>query len=369
MSFETSKVPSALLHSFFQEATNALNELCYSKGQPKSLFEQRKQLLRVQQACLERVADNFDGVSIEEAQIALKGIGVPQDTNVDALIQELSEKMTLSARLAFARLVLQQELIDPKYNITPSESNELCRSDILEFCGLCKAVVQLPDVVEFMVNGRSLYGEEVTCLGKELRFPQDRLELVQSLYLQALGHDSNGGTKELQRIMFSPKYYEDKELHEVFGDTVGNMRVALTNAGIAAQQKELNDFEEGGVTRVVSVSYSDKGNDECNGEAPQTETMHSESHLRLAGQAAALEQSLLERLKHMDERERESILDEAQHAHDKMIQDIQVLEPGPERIQFMTNQLSKETRELLLIHKIWQGLLTRNNGAPPRINI
>jgi len=371
----TTTVSAVLLHSFFQEAAKAMNELNYNDNDSSSvlsLLEQRRALLHVQQTCLERVVDNFDGVTVEEVQETLQ---LPIH---DPSLEQALEEMTAAARSAFARLVVQRELTSPSEVLKKDE--ELLRSDIIEFCGLCKAFVRLPEIQDYLIQQDDelvLYGEQVPnhhTHGRRL-FPHDRLELVQRLYLRALGYNDDFATVELKRIMSSPDHYQDTELHAIFGNAVADMRTALNNATYDVQQSQLNDFQHGGVTRVVSVSYSEQDN---NTIPPRTESIHQHhredttsttttTSIDTSSKIASLEQSLLARVLQMEEEERQQMLQTAKEAQTKMTHELQQLPPGPERIQYMTTSISQETQELLLTYKLWTGLLARNGGQPPQM--
>ncbi|KAI2490702.1 hypothetical protein MHU86_23863 [Fragilaria crotonensis] len=91
--------------------------------------------------------------------------------------------------------------------------------------------------------------------------------------------------------------------------------------------------------------------------------------VRMARDTAALEQTLLAQLLQMDSDERTLVLEQARVAHDELMAALSNLTTPSERVAYMTSStaLSKETRKLLLLHQIWQGLLDRNGGQPPKM--
>ena len=76
---------------------------------------------------------------------------------------------------------------------------------------------------------------------------------------------------------------------------------------------------------------------------------------------------MLAQLLQMDSSERNSMLEEARVAQEDLLKALAELTTGPERVAYMTTSLSQETQQLLLMHRIWQGLLDRNQGKPPKM--
>lgn len=359
MATSSSIVPAALFLSFFEEAAQALNELQYDKNEePKSVDEYRQSLLNIQQQALEKIVSNFDGVSLEQV---LGELNQMESTPNDSSLKEPLESMTVAARTALARVVLQQALQQHK---NTARAGALTKSSVLEFCGLCQAAVLLEDVTEFLVSSDQpleLYQHAI--VDKKLPFPHERLEYIQHRYFEALGYDADVAANELKDMVTASD--ESQEFLQVFQQTVAQLRVVITNATLAVQTKQLSDFQQGGVTRVVSVEYSESTTQ----SAPTQQTMQSEQQdqLHMARSAAALEQALLGQLLQMDESERNEVLERARVAQDELQRMIAELPPGPERVAYMTS-ISRETQQSLVMYKLWQGLLQRNNGQPPKMH-
>eukprot|EP00957_Ditylum_brightwellii_P067155 5097388-Ditylum_brightwellii.AAC.1 len=97
----------------------------------------------------------------------------------------------------------------------------------------------------------------------------------------------------------------------------------------------LSDVNEGGVTRVLSVEEKtvqiDGNDDEIlvgsgGGGAPSMATMEQqrdvrqEEHLKMARQAAQLQQGIIDDLLSLDEHEREATLKDAKEAHEMFME-------------------------------------------------
>jgi hypothetical protein len=409
-------VPATLLHSFFTEATSELNALNYNQEEAIDITQDattttmpvehhQKSLLQVQQRVLQRIVSNFDGVHIDQVMTVLQEMGdvdTHQSSSItDTSLQEPMNDMTAAARTALARLVLQQALAEEggvgggggsenntssrltttttTTRTTTREKTELDlnRSDILDFCGLCQAVVLLPEVLEYLVAPQQQPNKHLLLyshiIAKRMPFPHERLEYIQHAFYRALGYQSVISSPQLEKFMKANE--QDDELQRIFKETIGKLRIIITNAALHIQQTQLTDFEEGGVTRVISVSYSESVKDGISSTtaAPQTESMRlderesvqeQQQQMQMARQAAALEQSLLAQLLQMNATEREVQLAQAQEVQRNLMQQLAALPPGPERVQCMTT-LPKEEQQLLLLYKLWQGLLNRNGGKPP----
>jgi hypothetical protein len=79
--------------------------------------------------------------------------------------------------------------------------------------------------------------------------------------------------------------------------------------------------------------------------------------LKMAAQAASMQQKILDEFMSMSERDRNEQLTKARKAHDLFLQDAMALPPGPQRIEFLQN-ISSEQQKLLLIHKLWESRLS-----------
>jgi hypothetical protein len=380
MTTSSPPIPAALLHSFFEQATKELHQLSYNDDNDesaKTLQQHRLSVLKIQQSCLSQVVANFESFAIEDVISQLQTM----NTHPDAMsLQEPSEEMTNAARQALARVVLQQELYHP--TTTTTTNIPLTRTAILEFCGLCQAVVLLDDVQKFLISRNSnkdtttaaaplqLYNFTIP---KKLLFPQERLQYIQRLFFAALGYDADKANKEIQEIMEGTD--DDKDLQQVFGDTIAQLRAVLAKALVDIQQDDLNDFHEGGVTRVVSVSYSESNemsapppthNYDMVGRRENNNHDDDSAGIQMARQTAALEQTILAQLLQMDVDERTVLVENGANAQDEFMSALESLPKGPERVAYMTS-LGSETQHLLLMHRIWQGLINRNKGQPPKM--
>ena len=476
-------VPATLLLSFFERATKdltflSLQDVCSKEESASSLSslsplsplsslsQFRILILQTQQSALSTVvaASEAEEAGTEDSTrtnhtielqppLPLLPAVQKQLQNMEShpdfstLLEGPLQIMTMAARQALARLVLQQELKKKKKNQTqqhltspsPSLPLPLTRTAIFDFCGLCQAAVQLEPVKEFLMKSTTSTGsrrhhhhhrdEEQqqhnhphlqlydTQVPDNMIFPHERMHYIQKLYFQALGyHNADTANQQLQGIIEG-----DAELEQVFTDTMDQLREALAAATMRMQSEELNDFEQGGVTRVVSVSYSDSDNHRHHHHhhgggvmvLPQTMDMvRSDSHqqqyltdgtlvnsenmtaaeatdvVRMARDTAALEQTLLAQLLQMDSDERNATLEQARMAHDEFMVALSNLTTTAERVAYISSSssssscssssisttkraaatgVSTETRQLLLMHRIWQGLLERNGGQPPKM--
>lgn len=254
-------------------------------------------------------------------------------------------------------------------------------------------------------------GETVDTLDQEInhsqlpsamKFPQARLEHIQRCMSRAVGIDPKFTTSELKRIFFdkstasSNEFSNDKEVLLCFEQLVSQMNVAVTNASLnSPEQLLLSDKDQGGFTRVVSVQYSevnlggqgknqnsetDQEEDDTNGgamlsnntlswrnvstvstAAPRQELMQQEDdltddqkkrQLRLASEAAKLQQTLLNELIQLPPQERNRQLERARQCSDIFLKQVATLPPGPERIVFLQS-IDPETSRLLALHKLW----------------
>ena len=364
-----SSVPSALLTSFFETSTLALNKYQLEERNlqsPHSLLDLRKQLLQVQKDCLDHVLASFDQVSLEDAQRVLRNL--PRDVS--------DHEMNEAARLAFCRLVLHQECLweERESGRHLILTGTIERGALLEFMTLCETSIKMHEVSTHLEEGNPLMGIEGGLASPQ--FPSKRMERIQRLFMTAIGYNPDFGTEEIKRIFFTPKtpseFTGDREVEEHFGHLLNKMHLAIACAN-SSLHKSLSDQDEGGVTRVISVTYSEKeiSSDTVNeGQsigAPrqqETERGHLHQDLKLARDAATLQQSILGQLLTMDESDREKTLKEAKDANDSFIKRALELPVGAERIVFMQS-IDSETQGRLLMHKIWAEMLQAHGGKLP----
>jgi hypothetical protein len=358
--------------SFFREATKSLKEVTCDESDDcvRSLSFHRKSLLQVQLKCLTQVAsDYYPQVTVEQVQQALKDLGSSQ--HVDAHVKEAMDSMNDAARLAFCRLVLREEC---RWETTKAPrtlnrgDSPMTRSDLIEYAGLCNGVVRLPNVQKHLSDGSKLFSDLPSETPAPI-FPQKRLEHIQQQLLRAIGFDIDFGKKEIQRYFFPPTDESiDPELVHILNQLSSNMTVAITNASM--EGPVLSDRDQGGVTRVVSVMYSEKivspdGREISTTGAPTQESIVEQTEqqqlaqLRMARQAASLEQSILGELLSMSEADRQAELDLARNAHEDFVSRAMEIPAGPERISFLTS-VDPDRQRLLVTHKIWANMLAGN---------
>ena len=82
---------------------------------------------------------------------------------------------------------------------------------------------------------------------------------------------------------------------------------------------------------------------------PQQSEEEQKNQLRLASQAAVLQQEILGELLSLPEHERNNKLEEAEHVSQDFMQQVQTLPPGPERIEFLRS-VDAPTSRLLAMH-------------------
>jgi hypothetical protein len=249
----------------------------------------------------------------------------------------------------------------------------MIRSDLVEYAGLCNGVVRLTNVKKHLRDGSRLF-DDLSSETPMPIFPQKRLERIQEQLLRAIGFDVDYGKKEIHRYFF-PKTGEsiDPELAHVLNQLSSNMSVAIMDASL--ESAALSDQDEGGVTRVISVTYSEKivspdGRELSATGAPTQESIVEQTEeqqlaqLRMARQAASLEQSIRSELLSLPEDDRQTQIELARNAHEDFIRRAMEIPAGPERISFLTS-MDSDTQRLLVMHKIWTNVLTENDGKPP----
>ena len=100
-------------------------------------------------------------------------------------------------------------------------------------------------------------------------FPEKRLEHIQRWFLRALGRDPDYGTKEIKRRFLASlngKSCNDKDsrLQQAFLSWTATMQTVLAEANASRSHDKL--VSDDGMTRVVSVQYSEKLIDSMTGE-------------------------------------------------------------------------------------------------------
>lgn len=403
-------VPASLLLDFFHRSTEKLNlhalESCRtSTVEPEpSLEELRNRLLEIQIETLRHVVDDYNAsankdqdaapMTIESAQVALRKIG--EATQVGDRLYQPMQDMNDAARLAFVRNALNAyaPYLDPNFQSHEIKvfSERVDRKEILEFLGLVTIAVKLDEVQRYLQTGSPIQfnRKETASTDHVLQVSsqsiatetthEKRLALLQSAVLRAvLGHpvaDPFIILKEVNRLLSteeSDAQTANEELSQAFENYMSATRVAITNAEAPTK---LADYDQGGVTRVVSVTYSEKTigmNGIATGAPSQTfmeqqKELEQCKELRMARRAAEMQQTLLAQLLMMGEDEREYVLRDAKETHDIFLREARAIPPGPKRVIFMQS-IEEEKQKKLIMHKLWESTLAEHGGKPPTIHI
>jgi hypothetical protein len=408
---EMAILPQDLLLRFFQEACRDLND-CKISG-PFSLVDLRNLLLTNQRFCLDRVVDEYNlknnstQWTSPKVQDCLKNL---QSQEIGIKVKEAMEAMNDAARLAFCRLVLYSECLrrqESEQDESASGQQHLekevpiTRSQLLEFSGLCSAATRLPNVQNYVSDGTDLFNNDKTATlmpqtvkddDPSRNIPPYRLDVIQRLFFQAVEIDPDHGMAEIKRIFFSGENHDhdhdelanDAELVSIFQAAVTRMNAMLT--GILQQQQQasmakLSDFNDGGVTRVVAVEYSEKIVDEMgqvveSGSSQlgpvarqameQQNAQQQQEQFDVARQAGALQQEILGELFSLSEELREEKLAEAEKAEQEFLAKAIEFPAGPERISFLRS-VGPETQRLMVMRKLWLGMLAAHGGKPPEM--
>lgn len=283
------------------------------------------------------------------------------------------------------------DCLDDNYN---DDCNAIDRQVALEFCGLCTTAVKIPEIQKYIQSGimdfadmdnvdissyneEKVIGDNTTTNHNKTDFtntPQHRISHLQQMILCALGYEPSYGSTVLRKLMVTindndnddniTSNVDDQELKEAFTTFLLTMQQSLQDAlqyNLQNNNYNLSDEHEGGVTRVVSVKYSEReGNDyQTSSDAPinqrmdeQKEEMQREQ-LKMAQRAAQLQQSILNELDNMEEDERKLCLDDARESNERFIKDMMALSPM-ERVNFMQN-IDEGLQKKLLMYKLWEG--------------
>ena len=365
---------------------------------PTSLEEHRSYLLKEQIVALDDTVskvseERSDSITSREVQDHLRALGANQfsgitsDLDVQKTLKDHMNVMNEEARTAFARSVLWSEMrwmkqetkmdngiidfIETKRPLHKTgDGQEMDRKDLLEFCALCSAVVKLEEVEEHLKSGKDVFASDAEFLIDDRSTAPQRILQLQRAMLCAIGFEPTFGGEELHRIMTSEG--TDEEVEGALASYLMTIQVVAKKAMDGGNMNEgMTDKHEGGVTKIVSVKYSEKTmSRNANGkemivgdDAPTHARMEQQSEeqqkmqLKMAAQAASMQQKILDEFMSMSERDRNEQLTKARKAHDLFLQDAMALPPGPQRIEFLQN-ISSEQQKLLLIHKLWESRLS-----------
>ena len=398
-----------------------------------SLADCRRIVLEKQKSILHQSISLSSGVSVTHVQKRLSKLR--QEENLSLELRSHMARLDETARLSLCELVLYSQECGSTTRATSINSTSgnnhddddgsghksngetknqfenylqttgsMDRSRLLEFIALNRCAISLPIVKQFLINGPPLFpdgdptnddqkggrGESSKVPAAILRFPQSRLEYVQSLLSRAIGWDPQFTTRELTRIFFAVsstldnEFSNDEEIHEAFNFLMKESRTAIRDATLRQQQQQLSDIDQGGVTRVVSVQYSEVvvGNSSdnpddampgnrnnnapkkvCMDNASQRLSEHEQKRqIRLASDASLASQSLLEGLLSMSGKERNKQLQKAQIADDEFTKRVLEIPPGRQRL-ILLQSIDPDTSELLLIHKTWEAYIARTSNS------
>jgi hypothetical protein len=397
-------VDEKLLLEFFKQATEAMENLDQLDHPVVNLGDLRQVLLATQTSCLQSAVAKFpnSGWTTAGLQQVLKSCaGGGKDYSVS--VQRAVEEMDEAARLAFCRLVLYSEYIKDLNNqsrkfLSSSNFSKMKESDVFEFCGLCLAALGLPFVVEHVQCGTRLFDNvpASSCAGETIHaLPRVRMQLIQRMFLRALGYQPDHGVHELKRIMDLETPIDgetDLSGNQMIQDTVRSTMQKMETLLLGCDH-QLSDYtparrlDDNDVTRVVSVSYSEKIIDAVTGEeiltlsndsAPCSQTMaqdtiefpaesetrqlKSHDEFRGAHEAAQLQNDILSDLESMSDAARSTKLELARETVDQVLQMTCSIPKMSERIAFMRS-LDPEQQRLMAMHKIWTAGLVDNNGG------
>mmetsp|Transcript_25890 Transcript_25890/g.60942 ORF Transcript_25890/g.60942 Transcript_25890/m.60942 type:complete len:429 (+) Transcript_25890:139-1425(+) len=422
-------VPDDLLLAFFGESSSRLLEMDAGEAMASAsdknavisffgLDDCRRCVLDQQILVLKEVTDRYrdesssDDITATRVQERLGRL--QQEPNLSQELKGAMETMNDAARMAVCKLALYCEEGFVKTQSSTSsrtlqDEGRLDRTKLMEYFGLCQAALKLPCVTDFMVeinrdrifDARQSDGDQTdetntsssssSSSSSAMVFPQSRLEYVQRLLAKAIGWDPVFVTSELRTIFVErpgevDSDYYDEPVVSLFQKLVEEMMVAIRSASLQLRAKQdtelLNDLGKGGSTRVVSMQYSEFDVDQNGNRIESSQTNAPEStvdereedlseeekkrQLRLASEAAILQQTILGELLSMSEEERTDKLNQAAEASRKFMEEAMALPPGQERVDFLRGMDATTSRQLAM-HKLWTGMLQANGGQPPKI--
>ena len=340
-------------------------------------------------------------MALEDAQLVLRQVGANnfgligfdsdgKKSKGQRNVLDAMSAMNDAARRAFARAVLRSELrwdtllpgTDNSNMRSLKDSGGLDRNAIIEFCGLCNAAIILPEVCAFLQDGTDMMSSSSQNTAEEdSGTPTDRLNHLHDMMMRAIGFDSDFGRNELKRQFFdgdqccdTEDNMDDPELHDTFAKFMTNASLSL----LSDSEKTFDDSDAGGVTRVVSVKYSESkvGTDDCTAGGasisapPSHEVMdqrleeEQRRQLEMAREAALLQQGILDELLAMHEAERTATLAKAKETHDSFLCHALGIPSGQDRVIYLQSISSKDQR-LLAMHKLWETMSVKKDKKVP----
>jgi hypothetical protein len=388
-----------LLLEFFRQATVALDGLPdeANAASASTIADLRHIIWSRQTECLQTAIDQVSGAKnnnnnsdtvVPRLQTLLRECG-SRPLDLAPPVREAMEQLHHAARSALCRCVLYQELVVVSscarpYRPRTFRESTMNEDDVLEFCGLCAAAIRIPAVREYWQEGTPLFAAAPTWSS-----PQERLAHLQRLFLQALGYDPDHGMKEIQRLFHSSTSSSSSLASPEVQAAVRSMEHKVERAWreitAAITERSLRDDS---VTRIVSVTYSEKIIDAVTGQeiatlpadddAPAHSWADSPKSLRmgepsehgampadLVHQTTQLEQEILDELWSLPDNVRAARLLQAEAAVDAVRQRWAALPTPPERVALLRS-LDAATQRSMAMKKIWDNLVAANGNQPPR---
>ena len=381
--------PKQLVLKFFEECTVSLNDFRLNKdlapAMPPMLDGLKAKILAIQMEAVENIVSQYnseikdEAISAESLGAALRQVAQTDDKE----LKDASEIFNSAARMCLARTALLSEQKwrengSPNLRDFRTKDNfdkvEM-RQAFFEFFGLVNAAIHLPEI-QAELQEDSSEGERqidanhlIPSIPEEIdQIPipliQKKIILLQNACLNATNFDAGFGIAVLNKLPFN--YPGDTELMNYFREFLKVMANVTANLS----SKELVDEATG--TKVVSVKYSEKNEEETS--APRDSGMghqmsfEQQKQFAMARKAAELQQTVMGELMEMDEDVRDRVLADAKVVHDNFVAESTKLPSGSERIAYL-QRMQAETRRKLVMHNLWQQLVARNGGKPPKIKL
>eukprot|EP00579_Thalassiosira_antarctica_P001907 CAMPEP_0201870330 /NCGR_PEP_ID=MMETSP0902-20130614/3464_1 /ASSEMBLY_ACC=CAM_ASM_000551 /TAXON_ID=420261 /ORGANISM="Thalassiosira antarctica, Strain CCMP982" /LENGTH=449 /DNA_ID=CAMNT_0048395921 /DNA_START=13 /DNA_END=1362 /DNA_ORIENTATION=+ len=303
------------------------------------------------------------------------------------LLTEAVEKTNELARQAFARSVLisewrldRQQLSQSGRELRGNHGNDcIDEKSTMEYCGLMMAAVRLPEVQQYLLNGTMEFTHSNHKAGNHSEdlcdnSVEDRLFRIQKLYWRALGWEPIHAIDQLKCLLAG----ENTE-YSNFEQTIRNakgmetltkyasaMTVAATNADMSHIGDGINQSNDDGTTRIVSVSYSEKiilptdsGNTTSHSlSAPTSNTIdehklsQQRQELDVAHKASMLQQQLWSEFESLPPHEQSKTLEKAKKTQSEFLEKVANTPPGRDRVVLMQS-MDGEMQKLLVIYKLW----------------
>jgi hypothetical protein len=387
------KVPSTLLHRYFDTASDKLQDLIDSplpdetpSPSEMKIDWHRNRVVQAQIYSLDEVLLDCKDGNRHDVQLVLREIGEGDFSRVtfeadDACgdedkLTELMDETNDLARKAFSTSVFFVEWYFDHHctesRILKGQDCELDKACVLEFCALAMSAVRIDSVRQFLVEGKDIISfQSKGSMSKdttELNTVKGRLEYVHSLIWRALGWADNAST-QLQRLFSEENQcthnnmlLTDGAVMETLAKYASAMAVAINNATPLI-------CKDDGTTRIINVSYSEKivtvpqhMNEEdttiASLSAPVSYSIHDHSsaqqrqQLDIAQKTSLLQQEIWQEFQSMSRSEQTTTLERAEIVQKEFLERVMNTPPGPERVLLMQD-MSAEDQRLLVVHKLW----------------